>query len=91
MQHWGLFALAEAAFNMVRMALAFRPCFPITFPRSSLATLTSNTVICLPSTSEIATGLISSVSSRNERAGALVFMNFQYGMEDRHSYMLIPG
>ena len=37
-----IFILAEAALNMVRMALAVRPCFPMTFPKSSLSSFPSD-------------------------------------------------
>jgi len=49
------FTLADAALNMVRIAAAVLPCFPITFPKSSLATFHSITEVWLPSTSETET------------------------------------
>ncbi len=41
----------EAAFNKVLIASTILPCFPMTLPISSLATLSSNTVVWLPSIS----------------------------------------
>ena len=41
----GLFIFVEMAFNNVRMAPAVRPFLPMTLPKSSLATLSSNTDI----------------------------------------------
>ena len=42
------FSFADTALKIVRMACAVLPCFPITFPKSSLATLSSNTDVLSP-------------------------------------------
>ena len=41
----------EAAFKIVLKALAVRPCFPITLPRSVSSTISSITTVCSPSIS----------------------------------------
>jgi len=46
---------AETAPKMTRMELAVLPCFPITFPKSSLATESSMTEVFSPSISETLT------------------------------------
>ena len=43
------FILDPTALMMTRSAMAMRPCFPITFPRSLWATLNSKTVDSAPS------------------------------------------
>src|ERR1044071_4014985 len=49
------FDFMPAARSNVRIALAVRPCFPITVPRSPVATFSSSTVAPSPSTSDTAT------------------------------------
>ena len=43
------FVLAAAAFSIVRIEWAVLPCFPMTLPISTLATLSSNTQVLSPS------------------------------------------
>jgi hypothetical protein len=62
--------LVEAALKIVLIALAVRPCLPMTFPRSSLATFNSMTEVCSPSIS-----LTSTWSGWSTNALAMYFTN----------------
>ncbi len=57
------FIFVEAALSIVLMARAVRPCLPIIFPISSLATASSITEVCAPSISLTLTASGSSTSA----------------------------
>ncbi len=65
------FSLAETAFNMVRRAPAVRPCLPMIFPMSALATLSSNMDVCAPQIYETVTN-----SGLSTRACAMISISF---------------